>query len=371
VFAKLAERVRNKMGLLMLGGEETFGAGGWDQHPELMALLPVDFAKGEFIERGVRAKPAKGKDDLPFLQLAPDPKTNAEYWKKNLEPLDGIAFMGNVQDPVDLLLEGDKGEPVMAAKAIGGRVAVFAGDSTAKAWLTLEPVPAYERFWKRLALWLANQTDDGKLLWIRLDKRRVNAGIGEALGFTFGLKDKKGRELTDAQFPVLKVIGPTQQEVALTPIRDQGVLYQRGVFQGAKEPGEYKIKLRATAKDLDGNPVDEQLEARFLVVSDDIEMLRPVADHDTLRNLADASGGRFSVADEPELLAYLDELKSQVNSESRHKTTQWPDWNRLPASEHTRDQLAGLWNSFALVGFLLFAGLLGSEWLLRRMWGLV
>ena len=36
------------MGLLMLGGEETFGAGGWTQHPELMALLPVDFAKAGF-----------------------------------------------------------------------------------------------------------------------------------------------------------------------------------------------------------------------------------------------------------------------------------------------------------------------------------
>jgi hypothetical protein len=371
VFAKVAERVRNKMGLLMLGGEESFGAGGWKLHPELMELLPVDFATAGLIERNVRVKPAKGKDDLPFLQLAPDPQKNAAYWKETLEPLDGVAVMGNVIDPIDLLLEGDKGEPVMAARAIGGRVVVFAGDSTAKAWMTLEPVPAYERFWKRLALWIANQTDDGKLLWIRLDKRRVNAGIGESLGFTFGLKDKKGRDLTNATFPTLKAIGPKQQEFVVTPIKDRDVPYQRGVFHGAKDPGEYKIKIRAVAKDLDGNAVDEQIEARFLVVTDDIEMLRPVAEHQTLRKLAEASGGRFFVAAEAELLAYLDDLKSQVNNESRHKTTQWPDWNRLPASEHTRDQLAGLWNSFALVGFLLFTAFLGSEWLLRRMWGLV
>jgi hypothetical protein len=366
VFSKIAERVQtNHMGLLMLGGEETFGNGGWQAHPELMALLPVDFAEAGFLDGEVRVRSVKGKEDLPFLQLSPDPKENTKYWKK-MDPLDGLAMMGKVRG--DLLMEGDKGQPVMAAHARGGRVAVFAGDSTAKAWLTPETVVAYDRFWKRLALWMANQTDDGKLLWIRLDKRRVNARIGEALGFTFGLKDKKGNDLRDATFPVLKVIGPKQQEFALTPIRDKDVPYQRGVFQGAKEPGEYKIVITGLAPELDA---PEKVEASFLVVSDNIEMLRPVAEHETLRKLAAASGGRFFAVEEAALLAYLDDLKSQVNSESRHKTTQWPDWNRLPASDHTRDQLAGLWHSFALGGFLLFTALLGGEWLLRRMWGLV
>ena len=369
VFAAVAERVRANMGLLMLGGETTFGAGGWQAHHELMELLPVEFPSAGFTE-AMRVRPVKKREE-PFLQLVADPTANAELWNKTLEPLEGIALM-KLKAPGEMLMEGEKGELVMAARVIGRqRVVVFAGDSTAKTWLTPETIGAYQAFWKRLALWTSGQQDDGKLLWITLDKRRINAGIGETLGFKFGLKDKKGNELPKATFPVLKVIGPKQQEFVVTPIRDPGVAYQRGVFQGATELGEYKVVIDGTGKDPEDKIVSGHDEARFLVVRDDIEKLRPGADHETLHKIALASGGRFFTAEEAPLLAYLDELKYQVNAESRHKTTQWPDWNRLPASDHARDQLAGLWSSFALGGFLLFTVLLGGEWLLRRMWGLV
>jgi hypothetical protein len=67
----------------------------------------------------------------------------------------------------------------------------------------------------------------------------------------------------------------------------------------------------------------------------------------------------------------LDELGAHVAREGRHKTAHWPDWNRVPPSTETRDQLAGIWHSFAALGVLLFTALLVTEWLLRRMWGLV
>jgi type VI protein secretion system component VasF len=72
------------------------------------------------------------------------------------------------------------------------------------------------------------------------------------------------------------------------------------------------------------------------------------------------------------LLQLLDELKNQAAllNNGRQKTTHWPDWKRLPASEQMRDQLPGMWHSFTLVGFALFVGLLGCEWFLRRRWEL-
>jgi type VI protein secretion system component VasF len=100
-------------------------------------------------------------------------------------------------------------------------------------------------------------------------------------------------------------------------------------------------------------------------------MLRPVADHDALKRIAEASDGRFHLAQEQTLLDYLDELRTQINAESRHTTTHWPDWKRLPASDRTRDQVAGIWSSFSLVTFLLFVSLLGSEWYLRRKWSMM
>jgi hypothetical protein len=171
------------------------------------------------------------------------------------------------------------------------------------------------------------------------------------------LKDKNG-EVAKAVFTA-KVIGPNKEEL---PVSLQN---RRGAFQGPKEAGEHRLIITSPGHE------GARAEARFLVTFDDIEMLRPAAEHETLKRIAASADGRFHVLSEETLLAYLDELRGQVNRESRHKTTHWPDWRRVPTSDHPRDQLAGLWHSFGLVTLLLFVTLVGSEWLLRRMWGLV
>jgi hypothetical protein len=100
-------------------------------------------------------------------------------------------------------------------------------------------------------------------------------------------------------------------------------------------------------------------------------MLRPRADHEALRKIAANGEGRFRFLDEAELLQFLDDLKAEVSQEARQRIRHWPDWNRLPASDHPRDQISGLWNSLALVSLGLFVALLSCEWGLRRLWGLV
>src|SRR5207249_2953797 len=81
------------------------------------------------------------------------------------------------------------------------------GDSTWKAWRgNPEAADGYRRFWKQLVLWVAQQQDGADQLWINLDKRRLNAGTVDILGFTFGLRGKSG-ELPKAQFTA-KIVGP-------------------------------------------------------------------------------------------------------------------------------------------------------------------
>jgi hypothetical protein len=372
IFVKIHEMVtKNKTGLLMLGGTETFAKGGWHQHKAIMDLLPVKLEpeKVEFSKAEVRAERTKGALDYPFLKLDLNAQKDDKLWKEEFEPLEGLAPVAGLTEGSTELLKGKHGEVVMAAtrKGEGGHVVVFAGDSTSKAWFgTREAAAGYKKFWKQLVLWVANEEDQTNRLVIHLDKRRLNANAADILGFTFSMRGKSGTDLPGATFKA-KVVGP-QREYPVNYVREGQ--HQRGTFQGVKVPGEHRLVIEGTAKD-DGRDVEAKAEARFLVACDDIEMLRPLAEHETLSKIAAIAEGRFYVLQEQALLQYLDELKNQVNRESRMKTTHWPDWQHLPASDHTRDQLSGMWNSFALVSFLLFIALLGSEWLLRRLWGLV
>jgi hypothetical protein len=373
IFDTIKDMVINeKTGLLMLGGTETFAKGGWDKHPALADLLPVKLDPGnaEFVKGEVLAVPDPDalKRNLPFLKLDAEAAKNDKLWKQIFDPLEGLAPLGTRRDGSTIFLKSKDNELVMAAtrQGEGGHVVVFAGDSTSRAWFgSPEAVAGYKLFWKRLVFWLAKQEDQANRLVIDLDKRRLNANAAEVLGFTFSLRDKDGKVRTDATFKA-EVVGPKQEKYPISHARDGQ--QERGTFQGAKEPGDHRLVVTPM---VGGKEVGKPTKASFLVVLDDIEMLRPLAEHETLSKIAGNAEGRFQLLEENALLQYLDELQGQVNRESRHKTTHWPDWKRLPASDYARDQLAGLWHSFALVSFLLFSSLLGGEWLLRRLWGLV
>lgn len=364
VFERIAKMVANKTGLLMPGGEETFARGGWDKQPAIMALLPVKFdGPPDFNTRPVRVRPTPGAPR--FLQLHANAEKSDAIWQ-GLEELDGMAALGGLANGSTVLLgvDGEAKRPVMVGtqSGLGGRVVVFASDATARSWYdTAEAIQAHHTFWKQLVAWLARQEDGTNELWIKLDKRRLTTDAADVLGFSFGLRGKSGENVA-AKFDA-KIVGPGGKT---TPVRfareDQ---HQRGSFQGLTEPGEYKLVIEAA--DVKAPPG----VARFLVADDNLETLRPAARHDVLAKIAAAADGRFQPASEAAIVQLLDELRTQASRDARQKTSHWPDWQRLPPSDHFRDQLSGMWNSFALFGFLLFVGCIGCEWALRRLWGLV
>ena len=86
-------------------------------------------------------------------------------------------------------------------------------------------------------------------------------------------------------------------------------------------------------------------------------MLRKAADHDMLRKIAAAGGGQFHRLDE--LPTFLKELAAQPLETIKPKPKYLPDWRR----DRSKGFLPG-W-------LILFTLLLGGEWALRRMWGMV
>ncbi len=384
VFKKIKKMVAEKgTGLVMLGGNDTFG-GDWPTvGAELAAILPVELP-GESIqiEEKVRMVPTKPGEEY-LLRLSENPEENTRIWQDLFHKFDGISKVGTVKPKATLLAKGDNDEPILVGGNFGnGRVLVFAGDTTWKVWRR-PPDPkrfgnavspsdvlnAYNRFWKQMMLYLARQENLDSSVQVTLDKRRLPAEANQRLGFTLRVLGKNGQPVKDPQFKV-KVTAPNKAEGEV-PVTLEGGEH-RGFYWMPDVPGEYKLEASVKGKDAEGNDLSPNPGvAHFLGHSQDYEMLRPAADHDFLGKLAAAGSGRFQIADERKLAQLLGELHSQGRSADRPKLQHWPDWRRNPASDSFPDQVDALWQSTALPCFLAFVLLLCTEWYLRRRWGLV
>ncbi len=369
VFRKIKQLVQDKKtGLLLLGGYDTFAAGGWDRTP-LKEILPVTMDRPGQLEEPARMKPTAEGLDYPFLKLRADRTANEELWSRVFDPLDGLTYLGKPASGATVLAKAGDEPLLVASRSGGGRLLAFGGDTTWKACRrSPEMLGDFNRFWKQMILWLAHQDTAGGNLWVELDRRRLLADGRDTLGFTYGLRGKTGIDLPAAEFNV-KVVGPNQETLRVNTAKEGKE--NRGTLGSATAPGEYRLIVTGHGKDVDGSEVKDERVARFLVAIDDVEGTSTAADHVFLERLARESGGDFARADEQLVLQFLDKLKGQARLESRLKVEHWPDWRRHPASDSWGDQLAALWKSSALICFVLFVALLCAEWGLRRWWGWV
>jgi hypothetical protein len=373
VFKQISDMVRTKgTGLLMLGGYETFANSDWQTlGAELSLLLPVKLDAPGQLDGLVRVEPtAAGLESYGYLLRLGEQGNPKDVWNQVLDPLDGMTRLGTVRADATVLATSSGREPVLVGGKRGeGRTLAFAGDTTWKSWRrSPAAIAAYNRFWKQVMLWLARQEAAEGNLRVIPDTRRLAAGHNERLGFTVSLTGKGGVPVKNARYTV-KVIGPQKDVTEVPTGPDHG--QERGSFWKTSAPGEYVIEASATGKDIDGADVRGTARARFLTYAEDLESLRPGADHDLLAKLATAGGGKFHLAGERELLQFLEELRTQPLGQGKPKAELWPDWRRNPASDGLRDQVGALWTSGALVCFLLFTALLCVEWFLRRRWGMV
>ena len=294
-----------------------------------------------------------------LLNLSDNPKKNREIWGKLFEPLDGMTHLGTVETGSTILARAAKGdslkatgEPMLVSTKRGnGRVLVFAGDTTWRAWRrTPETVAAYERFWKQTMLWLAKQENSEGAAWIKLDSRRLSAGVDQRLGFNVGLRGKGGVELKKAQFKATVGRGGEGEKgrkgerlpLSPSPLSPSPLLplfcrsahpwprttASAAIFSRPTRRANISVKVEAQGKDIDGKDIKAFTSARFLIAAEDLETQRPAANHDFLRKLAHAGGGQFFPADEQNLLGLLHKLPAQ--KQTRTSVDVWPDWRRAP-----------------------------------------
>jgi len=350
---ELRAAVQAGAGFMMLGGIQSFGAGGYGNTP-LAGVLPlvIDQFERQNMGEPVRAdlhlpvgtkskmRPTRAGLTHSLMQLGAGAE-NAKAWDA-LPALEGANRFNRLTPGATVLAESEDGKPLLVARDFGrGRVLAFAGDSTWR-WQLGGHEAAHKRFWRQVVLWLSHKDQSSdNTVWVKLDERRYSPGT--RVEFAAGARGPNGEPVTDAQYEA-EVVRPDGTR-SPARIRQEGE-DAAGMYLDAQAPGDYTLIVKARR----GTEQLGSAQARFLVFDQDLELDNPAADRGALESLAAMTSGR-TVAPEQlsELFAQLKEQLKDLEVETLVKHTLWDGW----------------------LFFLLMVALLGLEWWWRKKWGLV
>ncbi len=343
----LTQAVEKGAGLIMLGGESSFGAGGWAS-TELARVLPTSIHPGDGQlepEAGLKFVPMPTALDGYLLQVGANPAASQKIWDA-LPPLSGTNRFGEAKAGANILARAGstRGEPIMIGGDNGkSRVLAFGGETWVWARASDEGRAAHRRFWRQVIFWLAHKEDQGEnQIKVALDRRRI--AVGQKVDVTVTARDAKNAPIPDAVVET-KVTrkgaegSPVTLETYAQGSERRGSFYETGI------PGEYTVSVTATRN---GQALGRD-SARFEVYQDDREQENPAADRALLRQIAEITGGR-SLAPE-KLQDYLEALDGTTYTQSESQT------------EHR------IWDNWPF--FLVFTTLLTLEWWLRKRHGWV
>lgn len=378
----LQARVRDGAGLLMIGGYDSFGAGGYAGTP-LEEMLPVEMSPADLAARRADPRSPRLQHNKP-LQMIPtdlglsrfvmriDPEgKHAERWKK-LAPLEGANRLrkkridnNRDENQIEVLATTPDGTPLLLSHVwSGARVMAFGADTTWQ-WYTMGQRTAHQRFWRQMILFLAGKEEGTEPVWVKIENGgRRDFGIEDGIPIRFGSRDQKGNPVADLNYDI-EITGPP------LPDDPEKRVNKRVTIAGGKEvnerelkpfkvPGEYWIRVTARKNDANKTIVGNAWE-RFLVESIDLELDNPAPDPDLLKEIARATGGTF-IAKPAEFNDFLQRLAVPDDKlEGTDPVTLWDTWPHLDA-EGDR-YVPGL--------LILFVTLMSLEWFIRKRRGLV
>lgn len=353
ILRKLAAAVDDGAGLLMIGGFNNFGPGGY-AGTAIAEFMPVEMKRSERQAQGEIDPLLHHPDELKmipttaglkhFVMQIDEGGRNRERWAK-LSPLErGSKLTVREGGLVSVLAETKDGKPLLVAHDVGrSRVAAFAGDTTWQ-WVTVnDDLDAHQRFWRQMVLWLSHKEDNSDLpVWVRVDPK--NFAPGQNVPIEFGAR-VDGVPVQDANFEV-EVVNPDGAAAPAIAMKNGDV--DSAGFKQTKVQGDYWVRVRAKR---DENVLGIDAYTRFIVDARDPELDNPVADFALLEEIAALSGGD---ALPPEQLA--------------HRLNAWLD-EGIPNLEMTRFTNITLWDNWLFL--VVFVGVLSAEWFLRKRRGLV
>ncbi len=349
----IKEFVRGGGGFAMIGGPNLVNEGRYAISP-IGEILPVRFAEKEDYRRdskiGVRLSRAGVVHPITRLSsdtlgdtagdIAGDDAQRLRFWQE-MPSLDGFNLLEAKSSATVLLESADRIPwPLLTVSSYGnGRVLFLATDYSWK-WYTGMVAKgkgnlAYLRLVDRMVRWL---TKDSGLNSVQTTLPENTGSAGQEIEIRIKLReeDLSPNLRSMVSFSVLNPDG-LKIESKLKPTGQSGEYL--GSFLPQKS-GIYKLKVETSTGNLEES----------IVVAGLLDSLDAAPDHEQLKRVSASTGGKF--------LSRSEDLLKEVEGCAGRGQHSFIEEKRLP-----------LWGMTYTLAVIL--ALLGTEWYLRRRWGLI
>lgn len=377
----IEQQVSSGKGLLMIGGQNSFGPGGYKGTP-IEAALPVTVGEVTAAQEKSEFVPRLTEDALthPIMEGLSEwfAKPDGGEAPKAMPPLLGNVVVAGVRSGASVLLThaeraGPDGNPqvVLAVQRYGaGRSAAFTADTTYRWYLPMRGLgqdSPYNRFWGQLVRWLAGSDvrdrQRGAGVEALLDK--TTYPLGEPVRIRAFIRDERGDATRYAQVSATfsRPGGGAARSVVLSPSEARVGMYA-GEFSGA-DAGEWTGDVVASK---DGKELARQT-LKFVVLPPQDEMLRLAADAKRMEQIAAQTRGyHYPLAQLPLLVEAL--LRNGASEPMvEQKIVPLHNLARLALAATGRFPQWPTTYDLPLQGSIVVV-LLAAEWLLRRRWAL-
>ena len=342
-------RIRAGAGLVMLGGYHSLGPGGYEGTP-LGEILPVRLGSrevGQITESFLPRLTPDGVRHPIFANIGEFfPSQQGEAKTVGLPLLDGCTRVEGEQPGATVLarFSGEPGAmPVLATRPVDrGRTAVFCGDTTRK-WQqgprALDQESPFLRFWGQMVRWLAGRdVAVGAEASIAGSTDKAYYDPEETIRISAVVRDEQGEGARRAEV-VATLQGPQRRSDRVTLSSTAG---PAGNYAGSFEPaaaGSYEVVVEAKIG-------QQRLSSEKMVVEvgrPNLEFEELDLDDKTLGMIASDSGGRYvHITTADHLTEHLDRALRK-RRQYRQQRLYWPP-----------------------LFWVLFVGVLTTEWVLRR-----
>lgn len=272
----------------------------------LATLLPIEWLPGALSAKPSALQLSEKGAAQPFLKLKPEDQANRRFWSQ-LPPPHNLVMV-NALPGAEVLVEAVESgtpRPVMVRRNYGaGRVLYLATDETWR-WRYKTADEWHQRIWNQIAKYAMPRPFAASDDFVSVDTGSVSYDYGDAVDIRVRLLDLEGRPSSESEADaVIWKNGRIVSTVNLQPDPEVPGIY-RGRSGGLAQ-GEYEVSVRASGYS------ESALKARsrFVVLPPESgEMATTSANEPLLRQMAEASGGKFLREEEigklPELLAHL------------------------------------------------------------------
>jgi uncharacterized membrane protein len=365
--------------MLMLGGQNTLGPGGY-QGTAIEKTLPVFVGPNTIAQEKTEFVPrltAEGSTHPAMEGLADFFGVENKGGIKQLPPLRGNVVVAGPKSGAQILLVhkdrlGPDGKPqiVLAVQRYGkGRSGVFTGDTTYLWALPLYGMgqdSPYNRLWGQTIRWLAGAD---------VRNRQKGAGIegllnktvyqlGENVRLRAMVRDERGDATRYAQVTLkLKRTGSNKEEsLTLNPVESHTGMYDLVIPH--PDQGDWTGELSASK---DNKPLGKQ-DLKFTVIPPADEMLKLAANPQLLASIADATHGTHrELAGFPQLLDEL--IRADRTPADKETSVNLSNYVRAVMTFTGHEPQWPRRTDLPMQACLVFV-LLAAEWIMRRKWQL-